>query len=151
MAANIFTIADYDAIIQRIHKVHVNSPRKWGTMSTPEMIRHCSLQLQLGLNQIPFPGYEGNALLRTTIGRYIGLYVAPWRIGVSAPRVMNIKENHINVATLESEKNQLLQLLNEVQQTNAFEPHPLLGRLNKKHWGRLIWKHLNHHLTQFSS
>jgi hypothetical protein len=150
MAANIFTTDHYHAIITCINSLNANAHRKWGTMSAPEMIKHCSIQLQMGLNQIPFTGYEGSALLKTTLGQYIALYLAPWRLGVTSPYAMNIKANNISVHEIEVEKNTLLDLLEQVQQVSILEPHPLLGKLNKKNWGRLIWKHLNHHLKQFN-
>ncbi len=151
MAANIFTSEDYTSIINRIYNISVNSTRKWGTMSAPEMLKHCSLQLQMGLNQIPFTGYEGSFVLKTAIGQYIALYLAPWRFGVTSPTRMNVKTNNIAVQEVEIEKKTLLDLLAQVQQVNTLSSHPLLGKLNKKNWGRLIWKHLNHHLKQFGA
>ncbi|MBX2960889.1 MAG: DUF1569 domain-containing protein [Cyclobacteriaceae bacterium] len=36
-----------------------------------------------------------------------------------------------------------------VQQPNSFCSHPFFDKLNRKEWGRLIYKHMNHHLRQF--
>jgi hypothetical protein len=38
-----------------------------------------------------------------------------------------------------------------ISTTTSFSPHPFFGKLNNKDWGRVTWKHLNHHLVQFGA
>jgi hypothetical protein len=45
----------------------------------------------------------------------------------------------------------LLQRLNEFFSARQYSPHPFFGNLNNKDWGRLAWKHFNHHLLQFGA
>jgi hypothetical protein len=30
-----------------------------------------------------------------------------------------------------------------------FAPSPAFGRMGRATWGRFMWRHMNHHLTQF--
>ncbi|TPW11975.1 MAG: hypothetical protein FD129_1557, partial [bacterium] len=43
------------------------------------------------------------------------------------------------------------QLIERVAAAERLEPHPFFGNLNIDEWGRLSWKHLDHHLRQFGA
>jgi hypothetical protein len=148
MAQNIFNADDYAAIIKRIEALTPNAQRKWGTMTLPQMLEHCILQLKLALGIIT-NNEKKTSFLNTAFGRWMALYIAPWPKGGATPQAMNVTLNMTAIDEVTVEKERLLQLLQTVQQHNHFQPHPFFGAVNKKDWGRLIWKHLNHHLKQF--
>ncbi len=150
MAANIFHPNEYKKMLARIHALTASSPQQWGTLSIEQMLAHCAIQLKMALGTIPESGKAGPALFRTAFGRWIGLYAFPWPKGSATPPVMNMQTNNAAVKDFESEKKQLLSLLQQVQQKESFHAHQFFGAMNKKDWGRLIWKHLDHHLRQFS-
>jgi hypothetical protein len=67
---------------------------------------------------------------------------------------MNQKYFGNTAANLDTEKNNLLQLLHEVRAlSNEFVwvPHPMFGKLNRSQWGRFMYVHIDHHLRQFSN
>lgn len=146
---NIFQQPDYESILERINFLTIYSKRQWGKMNLPQMLEHCAIQLKKALGLIPSSEPQGPALYRTGFGRYIALYLVPWPKNSATPPDMNMETNGIAVQSFEKEKEQLLQLLTQVQQKEHFSAHPFFGALNKKDWGRLIWKHLDHHLRQF--
>jgi hypothetical protein len=123
MAQNIFNADDYAAIIKRIEALTPNAQRKWGTMTLPQMLEHCILQLKLALGII--------------------------KSNEKKTSFLNVTLNMTAIDEVTVEQERLLQLLQTVQQHNHFQPHPFFGAVNKKDWGRLIWKHLSHHLKQF--
>lgn len=149
MASNIFNQSDYSAIVQRLSKLNPRSPRKWGAMNINQMIVHCGIQLKLGMGLIQQSEYEGSAIMRTVIGRWLFLYVIPWSKGLPTPSKMNILTMKPIVEEFESERKDLIDLLYQVQSCTALRPHPFFGEMNRQDWGRLIWKHLDHHLKQF--
>ncbi len=149
MAANIYNSSDYNDIIKRITSVNENSKRKWGVMTTPQMLQHCGIQLKLALGILPGGKPEGLKLYRTGIGRWLALYVFPWPKGTKTPSQMNLVKQKVNPSAIESAREELLELLEQILQADQLNPHPFFGNLNKKYWGRLIWKHLDHHLRQF--
>jgi hypothetical protein len=71
--------------------------------------------------------------------------------GLATPTEMNMNTNAVNVENFDIERNQLLQLLKQVQQRQSFGKHSFFGTINKKELGRIIWKHLDHHLKQFGA
>ncbi len=149
MAANIFNQKDYMGIKNRINQLNPQSQHQWGKMSLIQTLEHCSIQLRIGLGIVSENGYEGPSIYRTTIGRWILLYAVPWPKGTKTPSQMNILSNSSSVSDLQDSKQTLLELLEKTQIEHRLKPHPFFGDMKKKDWGRLIWKHLDHHLRQF--
>ena len=149
MASNIFNSSDYTAIVKRIGNLNSNSPRKWGTININQMLEHCSIQLKLGLGRIDQSTFEGSPIMRTGLGRWLFLYVMPWSKGLPTPSKMNMMENGVSTVDFESEQKKLIDLLEQVQKNPDLRPHPFFGAMTQKDWGRLIFKHLDHHLKQF--
>jgi len=149
--SNIFNSNDYEQIINRINSLSDTSKRVWGTMTLPEMLEHCTIQLNMALFEIQGTKHEGSFLLRTSFGRWLGLYGPRWQKGTITPSQMNIKEQTLSIKNFYDERVQLLKYLTYVITRDNFQEHPIFGKLNKKDWGRLIWKHLDHHLRQFGA
>jgi hypothetical protein len=149
VTANIFTSSDFGSIVERVNKLSNQSQRQWGKMNCSQMLEHCVIQLRKAMETSPAMKAEGPAFFRTAIGRWMVLYLMPWPKGSATPADMNMEINGIVAKDIEDEKEQLLDLLQQVQTTQQFGIHPFFGALNKKDWGRLIWKHLDHHLRQF--
>lgn len=42
-----------------------------------------------------------------------------------------------------------LQRLSDVSPQRVLAPSPVFGQLSRRGWGRLMWRHLDHHLRQF--
>ncbi|MFC7345145.1 DUF1569 domain-containing protein [Chryseobacterium zhengzhouense] len=142
---------DFNEMKIRIARLSEDSKRKWGRMNTAQMLCHCNLILQIPLKKIELP--EINILFRT--------------IGICTKKEMQIFNNGIphNMpcfrkvivnfeCDFEQEKTKLLKTLDEYQE--AFRRnqlpgrHVLFGKMTEKDWGFLEYKHLDHHLKQFS-
>ena len=151
MAANIFNETDYAAIKNCINQLNAQNQRQWGQMSLSQALEHCGIQLKKALGIIPETAYEGPAMYRTSVGRWLLFYAMPWPKGVATPSQMDMLRNGATVADVQNSKLALLGLLEKVQSLEHFNPHPFFGKMDKKDWGRLIWKHLDHHLRQFGN
>jgi hypothetical protein len=151
MAANIFNQKDYADIKNRINQLNAQSQRQWGKMSLPQTLEHCSIQLKKALGIIPESAYEGPAMYRTSFGRWLLFYAMPWPKSAATPSQMNMLQNGSTVADIQDSKRALLGLLEKVQSQDHLNTHPFFGKMGKKDWGRLIWKHLDHHLRQFGN
>lgn len=151
MAANMNNHQDASVIIDRIKKLTPDSTRQWGQMSLVQMLQHCGMQLKLGLGEVPQANHEGPGFFRTSLGRWLILYLLPWPKGTSTPQQMDMLKNKLPPQAVEQAKQNLIHLLERAQAQANLSPHPLFGKLNKRQWGRLIWKHLDHHLKQFGT
>lgn len=151
MAANIFNDTDYVDIKNRINQLNAASQRQWGQMSLAQMLEHCSIQLKKAIGIIPETACEGPAMYRNAFVRWLLFYAMPWTKGAATPSQMDMLHNGSPVADIHHSKQVLLGLLEKVQLQDHFNPHPFFGTMKKKDWGRLLWKHLDHHLKQFGN
>jgi hypothetical protein len=150
MAATLLNAKDYTAIMQRLSSLSENSSRQWGTMTPAEMCWHCRQQLEFVLQPAAHTKII-NGPLRFFPFNWMVIYVMPWPKGSPTAPAMDAKKAHQAVETFEKEKQMLTNKLQEVITLPSISGvHPLFGDLNTKYWGRLIWKHLDHHLRQFN-
>jgi hypothetical protein len=149
---NLFNQKDFDAIVARLNSISQFSQRKWGKMDINQMVVHLKDQLDIALGNKSAKA-QGPFILRTVMGRWLALYALPWRKGKEVTaKEMDALLNGAIITDFESDKDLLLTRLMEFISTNdGFSPHPFFGKLSNKDWGRLAWKHLNHHLLQFSA
>ena len=118
-------------------------------MEVNQMVVHLKDQLDIALGNKTAIA-QGPAIFRTIVGKFLVLYLVPWRKGKEVtPREMDAFKNGSTVAGFEIDKHLLMVRLKEFISASGFSPHPYFGKLNKKEWGRLAWKHFNHHLLQF--
>lgn len=120
-------------------------------MTVSQMLRHCSYVLQVPLKKTELPPI--NFIFKL--------------IGIFTKKEMQIFNNGIpqNMPTFQKliinfdcdfndEKQNLLKTLDEYRKAfesgNLPDHHVLFGKMTKKDWGFLEYKHLNHHLKQFS-
>ena len=139
---------DRKIILERVSKLHSDSPRQWGTMTPAEMLWHLRSQLELALGILPQTTFVQSYLALPPF-RWLSLYVISWPKGVRTAPEMNVRKQHPAVSNIDTEKVLLLQRLSEVISTSELNAHPLFGKMSKRLWGRLIWKHFDHHLRQF--
>lgn len=146
----IFSEEDFTAIKKRIEVLSDTTEKKWGTMTLQQMIVHCIIQLKLALGELPSKT-QGPFFYRTLLGRWLSLSALPWPKGAGTPIEMNLTKHPFSFDSIENEKAELLGYLEKVKTKNTFSPHPFFGLLTHNEWGRLIYKHLDHHLKQFGT
>lgn len=140
--------SDLHNVQSRIRLLTPESQKKWGKMTAVEMLHHCTQQLRLALGEIEAPA-QGPSFLRTSLGKWISLSSIPWPKGSPTPKEMNMKKNPVSAMEFESARVQLLHYIDKVCSAPTLHSHPFFGKLSQKEWGRLIYKHLDHHLKQF--
>lgn len=148
---NLFNQKDYQAIILRFNSITSLSQRCWGKMDVHQMVVHLKDQLDIALGIKPAMA-QGPVILRTMIGRWIALYLMPWgKAKLSTPREMDALNNGTIITDFESDKHLLLLRTKEFIAAPGLAPHPFFGKISNNDWGRLAWKHINHHLLQFGA
>ncbi|HKI44739.1 MAG TPA: DUF1569 domain-containing protein [Balneolales bacterium] len=133
-------------VLNRLSGLFPDDKPKWGTMSAPQMIAHVSMQMKcaLGINhEKPL-----NPIWRFWPLKKLVIYIVPWPHGLpTAESWKNPQRSDWN-----REMEQLQMLIREFPNKRSLDEwgiHPILGQLNKKDWGRLSYRHINHHLRQF--
>lgn len=137
-------------ILKRIENLKPESERQWGKMTAPQMLAHCSVSLHNAMGDL--------TLKHSFMGKIFGR-IALKRMLSDKPFDKNLptEKKYViaNERDLEKEKVNIKALIERFSETAPDNltktPHPFFGVLTGEQWGVLQWKHLNHHLLQFSA
>ena len=161
MSPTLFIRAARAGIHARLDQLSPASVPHWGTMSVREMLCHVADHLRVALGDIEVrPGgiavRLGNralevhpGLLRFKLGRQLLVHWIPWpkaRI-VAPPEMMTTapSEWSDDIGSVHA----LVDRVGNRRPVEVWGTHPWFGSIPGREWGRLCWKHLDHHLRQF--
>lgn len=117
----------------------------WGKMSAPAMMTHLADSLRMAMGDLactPKP-----SPLRAFPLKQLVVYWAPWPKGVpTAPELLARAP-----APWTTEVTDVTALMDRLaaRADGPFGDHPAFGRLTSRAWGRLMFRHVDHHLRQF--
>ena len=135
-------------IAERVRTLTPNSPRQWGRMDPHQMLCHTADQLRMAVGDISTGQARGPLSLAPI--RYLIIHVLPWPKG----RAQAPPEAFTNSPGVwESDREALLQLIEQFGRTpsDRLAPtNPVFGPLSGTDWAVLSYRHLDHHLRQFS-
>jgi hypothetical protein len=136
-----------EEIIERLNKLHANSPRHWGKMNAAQMLTHCKEAYKVPLTSKPLKKHP-----LSIIGWMFRsqLYSnKPYRQNLPTAPNFIVKDER----DFDKEKEEMLSIIKAFYERGASgigdKVHPMFGRLTADQWGRSMWKHLDHHLRQF--
>jgi hypothetical protein len=144
----LFNPADRQSALARVQALRADSPRAWGKMTPAQMLAHCSASLSDAC---------GDRVCRQAL---IGKIFAP----LVLRRVLSDKPMGRNAPTdptyrmtddkdFSRERERLVALVDRFVDSGVTSAegrvHPFFGKLTGDQWGRLMHKHLDHHLQQF--
>ncbi len=147
---NLFDKNDFETIQNRIKCVTEKSVRQWGVMTNAQMLAHCSKVLELALNN-----REKQIFLDKLLGAFILKKILNNK-GATRKNIKSSKKLFVEIpGEFEAEKTRLLELFIRFHKNGSAyyenKMHPLFGRLTSRQWNDLMFKHLDHHLTQFGA
>ncbi|GLH71378.1 hypothetical protein GETHPA_29120 [Geothrix rubra] len=145
---SLFHPPDCDAVRCRFAELHPGGPRLWGRMDAAQMLAHCAKGLEAATTDRP--------VRQAFLGRLVSPLIRPLVLG-DRPFRRNAPTSPLFVVAeprdFEAEMRRLAHLIDRFVQRGparaAQVPHVFFGRLSGDQWGRLMYKHLDHHLRQF--
>lgn len=143
------SLFDHEAhteILERIHKLNASSEPSWGKMTVGQMLWHCQYPLKSGIEN-PKTNTSGNLLAKLFFKKSMYSDKA-WRKNLPTAPQLKAKEPK----DFSAEKEKLVQLVSDfhqVKERQEWNPHPVFGTFTKEQWGKMEYKHLDHHLRQF--
>lgn len=138
---------DRAAIRARLAGVTPTQSRRWGVMNVHQMICHAADPMRMALGEIPAvtqPSLMGRTLLRLVV-IHTGMKPPPGRIK-GPPEAFTTKPGQWDIDMAACHH-----LIERMAAAKHLEPHPFFGNLSVDEWGKLMWKHLDHHLRQFGA
>jgi hypothetical protein len=147
---SLFEKEAHKEIVQRIEALQPGTKALWGKMSIDQMLAHCCEPLKnaTGVRKPP----------RSFIGLILGGFVKESFIGDKPfPKNSPTDKNFIITGSrdFETERQNLLKIVRQFVEGGVSacttHPHPFFGKLSPEDWGKGMYKHLDHHLRQFSN
>ncbi len=147
---NLFQRDALDEVMSRIDNLRPASPGQWGKMDVAQMMAHCSAALDMASGRVNPP--------RTFVGRLIGPFAKPIftnekLLSRNSPtdKTLVVSDKRDFLREQEQLKQKLRQFHDGGEARCTKHPHPFFGPLTPQAWSRGMYKHLDHHLRQFSA
>jgi hypothetical protein len=146
-----YTPKQQAAFRERLQSIRPDSTRAWGTMSVEQMLHHLNLAVggSLGFFSLPDESYW----LSRTLFKWILVDFFPAQPkGLRMP--LNFVIPHDQKFDFDTEKKLLGDILEKAWKTERdtdWDLHPLLGKLTRKQWGKLVLIHVDYHFKQFNA
>ena len=145
---NLFDSSAKNEILQRLGALTPEAARQWGKMSVPQMLAHCSVALESGTGDKPRP--------QKLIGKIFAPFVRkgllgdkPFSKGSPTDPTFVVRDER----DFAREKDRLAGLVERFcalgKDEACKQTHSFFGRMTGDEWGRLMYKHLDHHFRQF--
>ncbi len=143
---SLFDAEAFSEIKNRLNNLSENSERQWGKMTPGQMVHHCQAPLNIMLEKVDY-GFKPNWLAKVFFKK--SLYSDKlWKKNMFTPKQFR----ETGTRDLVREKQNLEALIDEAggQRDRAeWNPHPGFGYFTKEQYGKMQYKHLDHHFRQF--
>jgi hypothetical protein len=137
--------SEREALLGRFRKLNSGTRPAWGQLTAPRMVCHLSDQLRVALGDLPSKD-QSNLFTRSLL-RLLVVYTSfeppPGKVQ-TAPEMLTTQPT-----SWEEDCGLFESLVQRLAGSGRLAPHPTFGPLSPNEWGRLSWKHINHHLRQF--
>lgn len=143
---------DFESIKLRIADLKRDDLPLWGVMNVGEMLCHVADQIKLATGEIKSED-RSKFITRTLIKNLILMGMKAPKGRVKTLAEINPQKSGSKPVNFEADRDYLLRKLEEFKGMNEqdVKPHAVFGKLSKAQWGKLIYTHLDHHLSQFGS
>ena len=139
---------DRRAINERVGKLAWDRSAEWGKFTAPKMICHLAESLKMAMGDLKVA--PRRVPIRYPPLKQFIVYLAPFPKGVpTAPELLarTPSEWTNDVADVQA----LLARAGSSRTTDTWPEHPAFGKLSRRAWGVLIYRHMDHHLKQFGA
>jgi hypothetical protein len=146
---NIFNEADKNEILQRVEKLTSESNALWGTMNVAQMLAHCTGAAQLPTGEVKTKqaGFPINIIGRLLKNKVLG----EGEFRKNSPTAAEIKV--VDSRDFQKEKTNFITAVKKLgegrEKVATATQHPFFGKMTAQEWGRINYKHADHHLSQF--
>lgn len=138
----------YQEVRNRLDHINEDTQSQWGKMNAAQMMYHCLIPLNIILQRKDY-GVRPNWLINLLFKKSL-FSDKLWQKNLPTARAFRIDDDR----DFNNEKRILLELLNQLnaqRMKSDWHAHPVFGKLTKDEWGKLQYKHLDHHIRQFGA
>jgi hypothetical protein len=138
-------------ILNRLAAIGPDTPRRWGTLTSPEMICHLADAFRIALGERESD--ELGSIFLRTIGKVVAIYLPfPWPHNVPTRPESDPKVEGTRPTEFAADVEALRDLCHRFgDRSGGWSLHPAFGALNDAAWHRWGYRHMDHHLRQFGA
>ncbi len=145
---SLFTQEVFEEINMRLESLNDNSESLWGKMNVSQMLAHCCepLKIALGIETSIKEPYIKKLIL--SLFKHKLYDDSEWKKNLPTTdqfKITNDKYFDIEVENLKS----LIEKFHREKNKSDWAEHPMFGKFSPEQWGKMQFKHLDHHLRQF--
>jgi hypothetical protein len=144
----LFDEASRRSLLERAARVTPEAKAVWGKMNAEQMVMHLVEALKLGTGELTTKPRK--MLIRYPPLKQLIIYLLPFPKG--APTAPELKRRESDAGTLAHSRAELARLLEDIggrSKQKEWPEHPAFGKLSRRAWGVLGYRHVDHHLRQF--
>ena len=147
---NLFNPGDGSDLFRRLDGLKSDARPRWGSLTPGALMCHLAdpIRVALGEKQAnPLPGPLGVPGIAHAV-----VWLLPWPKGAPTAPEFLPGGGMTPPDEFQADKRVLVDLLRRFESTppgSTFPPSPVFGHLSRRGWGRLMWRHVDHHLRQF--
>ncbi len=143
---SLFEENNYNEIINRLSLLNKDTKPTWGKMSVGQIAWHCQGPLQIAIENVDYKKAP-NLLAKWFIKK--AMYSdSPLRKNLpTAPKLKAVEPKNFEEEIVVLK--QLVTNFHVLKTRDNWNPHPLFGEFTHEQWGKMQYKHLDHHLRQF--
>ena len=143
---SIFEKDSQKELMERLECLTAQTPALWGEMNVAQMLAHCAMGMQVPV---------GDLTIKPTFLRYIGRFFKSRAtndkpFSKNSPTAAEFLVS--NECDFSNEKANFLKAFNKlipVEHTVRISEHSFFGVMTPSEWGKLMYKHTDHHFRQF--
>jgi hypothetical protein len=145
---SLYDIATMDAVAARVDALSETTPPEWGKMDVAQMLGHCAEILEVA-NGKPLTGTPWIARLFKGMIRKMVVGPKPYAHSITT-HPQYVVSGTRDFLTQKTRLTAALKVMSEEGPEGAPQTeHALFGRMTAQEKGWGMYKHLDHHLTQF--
>lgn len=139
----------HQEILTRIDQLNAHTKPEWGKMDVAQMVKHCQMPLLIANGKMVLTEKTG-FLKKIAFKLYKPMMFNDklWPKNIATPKDFGVTDTQV----FEIERDRLKTIIDEFH-SKAFNmhwpKHPYFGNFTTDQWGRMQYKHLDHHLRQF--
>lgn len=136
-------------LLDRLGRLTPDARPRWGRMTAPQMLTHVNDQLRMSMGELPT--VSARLPVRYPPLKQLVAYVLPWPKGLPTSPELLARIDRSSWPTEVATFGTLLHRFATRPAGAAWPEHPAFGRLSRRGWGTLAYRHTDHHFRQFGA
>ena len=136
-------------IRERVARLSPERKSEWGKMSAPQMVCHLAESLKMALGELPVA--RKNLPIRYPPLKQLIIYVAPFPKNAPTAPELQVRPPRAWSADVSDLQTLVDRFVARGNEASAWVEHPAFGKLSRRAWGVLVYRHMDHHLRQFGA